>query len=221
MYPTAATKPGEQLVRKCARLEPAPERRSGAGRTLYGRQRSKQLAARVREPEVRPEELVRRAEQHVHPRRGHVDRPVRGVVDGVDPGERSDLMREVGDAGGVDERPDSVRRPREGDDPRPLREQGGEVVEIQRRVVPDLREHHAHAEVALELEPGRDVAVVVEPRHDYLVAGGELPADRPRKGEVEGGHVRAEDDLLRSAAEEGAAEPRAWATISPLRRLVS
>ena len=81
------------------------------------------------------------------------------------------------------------------------------MVEVDGRVVADLGEANLEAEVVRELEPGRDVAVVVEPRHDDLVAGLELPADRPREREVERGHVRAEDDLLRAAAEERGAGP--------------
>ena len=48
-----------------------------------------QLAAGEGEAEVRPVELVRRAEQDVDAERGDVDRPVRGEVDGVCPGERA------------------------------------------------------------------------------------------------------------------------------------
>jgi hypothetical protein len=43
---------------------------------------------------------------------------------------------------------------------------------------------------------------VVKLRHDDLVAFAELSRERARKGEVERGHVRAEHDFLRTAAEE-------------------
>jgi putative ABC transport system ATP-binding protein len=66
----------------------------------------------------------------------------------------------------------------------------------------DLREPHDEAEIVRELEPGRDVAVVVEVRHDDLVAGFERPADGAREREVQRRHVRAEHDLFRRAAEE-------------------
>ena len=127
---------------------------------------------------------------------------MRRVVDGVDPGERADRVRELRDAGHVDERPDRVRGPREGDYPCPLGEQRGEVLEIERRVVAKLGEPNDDAEVVAQLEPRRDVAVVVELRHDDLVAGLELAADRPRECEVERRHVRAERRLLRLAAQE-------------------
>ena len=43
---------------------------------------------------MRPVELVRRAEEHVGAG-GDVDRAVRRVVHGVDPGERAGLVREL------------------------------------------------------------------------------------------------------------------------------
>ena len=66
----------------------------------------------------------------------------------------------------------------------------------------DLDEADAEIEVARELEPRRDVAVVVEARDEDLVAGLERPAERAAQGEVERGHVRAQDRLLGPAAEE-------------------
>ena len=52
-------------------------------------------------------------------------------------------------------------------------------------------------------EPGRDVRVVVEPRHEDLVAGAQAVArERAREAEVERRHVRPEADLLRGRAEE-------------------
>ena len=58
------------------------------------------------------------------------------------------------------------------------------------------------AEVVRELEPGRDVRVVVEPRDDDLVARAELASDSARQREVERRHVGAERDGLVVAAEE-------------------
>ena len=60
----------------------------------------------------------------------------------------------------------------------------------------------AEVEVACELEPRSDVAVVVETRDEDLVAGRERAAERPREREVERRHVLAEDRLLGPAAEE-------------------
>ena len=77
------------------------------------------------------------------------------------------------------------------------------LAEVERAVLRvDLDSADDELVVAGELEPGCDVPVVVEPRHDDLVARPQLPAERPRQAEVEGGHVGAEADLVGSAAEE-------------------
>src|SRR5207247_5339818 len=49
-----------------------------------------------------------------------VDRPVRRVVNGVDPGERAGLVRERGDLHDRWDGADGVRRPRKRDHPRSL-----------------------------------------------------------------------------------------------------
>ena len=60
-----------------------------------------------------------------------------------------------------------------------------------------------------DLEPRRDVPVVVEPCHDDLVSFTPLTRDGPGEREVERGHVGAEDHLVRRAAEEGSGgQPR-------------
>ena len=80
----------EQLVRLRPGLEAVPERLVGRrAAPCTGASAPSSSAARPRQPEVRPVELVRRADQHVDAGRGDVDRPVRRVVDGVDPGERA------------------------------------------------------------------------------------------------------------------------------------
>jgi hypothetical protein len=53
-----------------------------------------------------------------------------------------------------------------------------------------------------ELEPGRDVGVVVESRDDDLVALAKLASHGSREHEVEVGHARAEDRFVIGAAEE-------------------
>ena len=169
-YSTAATKPASSSCGSVPVSKRRPGGSFGAGRTLYGRQRVEQLAARERDAQVRPEELVRRADQHVDAERGDVDRPVRRVVHGVRPGERAGLMRELGDPRRVGERADRVRGERERDDLRPLAELRREVVEVERRVLVDPDEADDEAEVVRELEPGGDVRVVVEPGDEDLVA---------------------------------------------------
>ena len=71
-----------------------------------------------------------------------------------------------------------------------------EVVQVERRVLVDVDEADGQVEVVGELEPGRDVGVVVELRAEDLVAGPEIARDRPRERERERRHVRAEDDLV-------------------------
>ena len=58
-----------------------------------------------------PEELVGRAEEDVGVHGADVDRPMRAVVDGVDPGERAGLVRQVDDPAHVRDRPHRVGGP--------------------------------------------------------------------------------------------------------------
>ena len=87
------------------------------------------------EPQVRAEELVRRADEDVGVHGGHVDGAVRRVVHGVDPRESACLVREICDAPHVSHRPDRVRGPRVGDHPGPVRELALEVQEPKRAVL--------------------------------------------------------------------------------------
>ena len=52
------------------------------------------------------------------------------------------------------------------------------------------------------LDPGPDVGVVVQPGHDHLVAGRPARGQGGRQPVGEGGHVRAEDDAVRLAADQ-------------------
>src|SRR3989442_9190713 len=61
----------------------------------------------------------------------------------------------------------------------------------------DLDVDEPHGDTAyLECQPGRDVAIVVEPGDDDLVARLQLALDRAADGKGEGRHVGAEDDLV-------------------------
>ena len=106
-----------------------------------------------------------------------VDAAVRPVVHGVGPRERAGRMGEVDDPPHVRRGPDRVRGDREGDDARPFGELPLEIVVVEREVVVDVDEADDDAEVVLELEPRRDVRVVVEARDEHLLA----LAQRPRK----------------------------------------
>ena len=155
---------------------------------------------------MRPVVLVGRAEQDVDAERGDVDRPVRGEVDGVGPGERACRVGELDHPRDVDERPDRVGGEREGDDSRPIGELPLQVGEVEPALVVDVREADDQVAVTRELEPGRDAAVVVEAGHDDLVAGAQLAPCRARQGEVQRRHVRPEGGLVGRAAEEPACD---------------
>ena len=168
-------------MRKRPRLEAAAERLVRRRPYLVRPPRGEQLSAREGDPEVGAEELVRRADEHVDAERGDVDRSVGRVVHGVGPRERACLVGELGDSLRFGEGADGVRGEREGDDFRPLSELAREVVHVERRVRVQSDETHDEAEVLRELEPGRDVRVVVESRDDDLVAGTELPSHSTRQ----------------------------------------
>ncbi len=139
----------------------------------------------------------------------HVDRPVRGVVDCVGPGEGACSVGEVGDPADIGERSEGVRRNGKRYDARPIRQLALEVAVVERRVVVDIDEADLQLLVVRELEPRRDIRVVVELRHENLISlvPGTSKGARERKGEAR--HVRAEDRLFRRAAQElGRSEPR-------------
>ena len=77
-----------------------------------------------------------------------------------------------------------------------------EIVVVDRRVVADLDEADLQPEVVRELEPRRDVAVMVELRDEDLVALAQRAAEGARQREVERRHVGAEDRLVGIAAQE-------------------
>ncbi len=184
-------------------LEAVSEGLVGGGANLVRAPAPEQLRPRPGQAEVRPVELVRRADQHVDSGRCDVDRPVRRVVDGVDPRERAHLVGQGRHALDVHERPERVGRPREGDDARPFGEALREVVQVEPALRVDSDEPDREVEIVRQLEPGRDVGVVIDSGHEDLVARAELPADRAGEREVQRRHVRAEHDLLRLAAQEG------------------
>jgi hypothetical protein len=64
----------------------------------------------------------------------------------------------------------------------------------------DVPDHQAP--VVRDLQPRRDPGVVVQAGHEDLVAGRQGPGCGPGQREVQRGHVRPEDHLVRLAAEE-------------------
>ena len=151
-----------------------------------------------------PEELVRRAEEDVHAPGGDVGRQVWGRVDGIGPCERAGAVRQLCDARDLRQRADGVRRHREGDDPGARRELTLEVGEIDVAFVGDVGEADFEAEVVGQLQPGRDVAVVVEAGDDDLVSRLESATSGTGEREGQRGHVGAERHLVGRAAEEAA-----------------
>ena len=196
MYSTAAVQPARSSWASVPVSKRWPTGSSALGPHLVRAPVLEHLAAPEEEPEVRAEELVGRADEDVDARCRHVDRPVGRVVDGVDPGERAGFVREVGDPPHVRDRADGVRGPRERDDLRLLRDLRLEIAVVERAVLlAQVGVAHDEVEVVGELEPGRDVRVVVEARDDDLVACGKVAAERSREREVERRHVLAEADL--------------------------
>ena len=88
---------GEQLERRRAGLVAPADRDFGAGRTLYGRHDSSSSRRPNASPRCGPKNLYGEQSSTSAPSGRDVDRAVRRVVDGVDPGERPRLVRERGD----------------------------------------------------------------------------------------------------------------------------
>jgi hypothetical protein len=199
---------GEELVLERPGLEATARRVVGSRPDLVRPPRCEQIFASAGDAEVRPEELVRRADQDVDSERGDVDRPVRGVMNGVGPRERTGVVCEPRDRLRVGQCAERVRRERERHDLHPVVELGGEVVEVERRVVANRGDADVQPAVVRQLEPRRDVGVVVELGDDDGVAGVPRARGGPRQREVERRHVRAEDRLVgRTPEERGRGEP--------------
>jgi hypothetical protein len=194
--------PGEQLVRLRAGLEAAAQRAGRRRARLVRPPLPGHLGPAVSDAEVRAAELVRRADQHVGADGPDIDRLVRRVVDGVHPGQRPGVVREPAHAAGVGDRADRVRRPGERDHLGARPQLGLQVREVERRVVVqrDVPDHQAA--VVRDFQPRRHPCVVVQAGHQDLVAGPQGARGGPRQREVQRGHVRAEDHLVRVAAEE-------------------
>jgi len=192
----------EQFVRLRAGFEAAPQRAGGRRARLVRPPLLGHLGPPVGNAEMRAAELVRRADQHVRADLADVDRLVCRVMDGVHPGERPGVVRELADPGGVGDRADRVRRPGERDHLGAGPELVLQVTDLERGVVVqrDLPDHQIA--VMRDLQPGRDPGVVVQAGHEDLVAGAELARGGPGQREVERGHVRPEGDLAWLAAEE-------------------
>ena len=195
-----------------------------AGRTLYGRQPRRSSSRPNAIPRCGPKNLYGEQISTSHAPGGDVDRTVGAVVDGVDPGERAHRVRELDHTADVRSGADRVCGGGEGDDARLLGKLPLEVLVVEREVVCHVDEADDDPEIALQLEPGSDVRVVVESRHEHLVAGRELACEGTGEEEVERRHALAERDLARRAAEErrgplvGEVDERGRPLRGPVRR---
>ncbi len=153
---------------------------------------------------MRPAELVRRAEEDIAAEVRDVERLVRRVVDGVDPGERAGLAGKAADTPRVGDRPGRVGGERERDDARPLGQLALEVVVVDGEAVGGVDGPNGQPPVGGQLDPGRDAAVVVERGREDLVARREVAPGCAGDREVERRHVHAEGDVVAAAAEEAA-----------------
>jgi hypothetical protein len=194
--------PGEQLIRLRAGLEAAPQRAGGRRARLVRAPLLGDLGPAVGDAEMRTAELVRRADQHVGVDLADVDRLVRRVVDGVYPGERARVVRELANPPGVGDRADRVGGPGERDHLGARPELVLQVIEVKRGVVVELHLPDYQVAVVRDLQPGRDARVVVEAGDEDLVARAERAGGGPGQREVQRGHVQPEDHLAGLAAEE-------------------
>ncbi len=155
------------------------------------------LGPPVDDAEMGPEPLVRRRHEEVRPERLDIDRPMGHEVDRVDVGQCAGGMGQLDDPTDRIDRPDRVGGIAERDQPGPCRQRGGQVVEIERAVgVMDVDGPDDQVPILGDRPPGRDVRLVVEGRDHDLVARREVGRDRPTQVEGQGGHVRAELDLV-------------------------
>ena len=194
--------PGKQFVRQRTGLEAAPQRAGGRRARLVRAPLLDYLGPPAGDAEVRAAELVRRADQQVGADGADVDRLVRRVVDGIHPGERPGVVCELAHAAGIGDRADRIGRPGERDHLGARPELALQVREVQRGVVVqrDVPDHQVP--VVGDLQPRRDPGVVVQAGYEDLVAGLEGTRGGPGQREVQRGHVRPEDHLVRLAAEE-------------------
>ena len=146
---------------------------------------------------MRREILVARADEIVAIPGLHVDQPVRPVVHAIEEHFRAGRMRDPGHRSDVDDRADRMRRHRAGDEPRALRHQRPEIVDMQIAVLAHAPPDDLRAG-RLQRQPGGDVGVVVHVGDDDLVALAEHLADAEADQPDERGGVHAEADFGRA-----------------------
>ena len=129
----------EQLVRERSELEAMPHRLVGRGANLVRPPRLQQVVLAEGQPQVGPEELVRRADEDVRVPGGGVDRAVRSVVHGVGPRQSTRVVGKSNDAIHIRSGADRVGRNGESHHPRALREQAFEVLVVDFEITGESR----------------------------------------------------------------------------------
>src|SRR5579875_1816039 len=162
---------GEKLVGQGVCQGSGAHRLVGDRACLVRSPRLEQLLAPVCDPKMGPAELVGRAQQYVGVERLHVDGKVGRVLHRVDPEDGPRVADEPGHLGNVHRGPDGVRGEREGDHLGPRPEKALEVSQVEGRVAAHIHLVHDEVTVPRQLQPGRHVGVVVEPRDQDLVPG--------------------------------------------------
>ena len=187
---------GERLERERAELE-AVGRLVGRGLELVGHELGHQPGRAAEDADVRAVPLVGGAGERVGAERGEVERPVRGGGDRVERDARAGGVRGGDDRVELRHRADRVRRGGDRDPARALREHGLDGRGGQReRVAIGLRPAHRRAGALGRDHPGTHVRVVVQARHDDLVARRQRPPDGGREPHRHRGHRRAEGDVV-------------------------
>ncbi len=193
---------GQELVGEGARLEAMADRIGGSGPGFVRLPRLQHVPAAEGDAEVRTAELVGRAEHDVGVDRSHVHGLMRGILHGIHEGECAGLVGQLTDRAGVHDGANRVGRPREGDDFRSRAELIRQVTEVERGVCVNVGVPDAQAEVGGQVQPRRDVPIVIKPRYHDLVTWPQLAAEGSRQREVECGRAPAEDHLVSVATEE-------------------
>ena len=168
------------------------------------------FALAVEEREMRPVELVGRAQVEIDVPRLHVDRAVRRVGDAVHAGERARIVDRAHQRRHVGETAGDVGAMAEADEARALVQQRGEALRFERETLP-IEAPLAHRDACCrQLAPGADVRLVIEIGDDDLVSLAQ--AGPERLGEEEHVHRgrRPDHHLLRRGVDHRRHRPVAF-----------
>ena len=143
------------------------------------------------------EELVGRADQEVAAQGLHIDGAVGGELNCVNVDQGAGGFGQGGELGGGVDRAQGVGGVAESDQGRLFGHGGFEVFQVQ-LAGGGVKVYAAHAAAGVggEVQPGRDVGVVVEVGDDDGVAGADALGQGMAEAEGERGHVGAEHDFL-------------------------